>query len=214
MQDLSELEDKGVLMRIAFTPTDLLHVESKLDLWDKDAALFMCDDLTLWSGRTRSDFIAYCRSVIENKLAWCCKNSDNCSELPVIGVGAPSHAWLPGMADILKQQLCLPEHREVANAIGAAVASISESAKGLVRYNSVNDIYILFLPNGRYEFEDMEQAKEFARDELKKYVSQKAEASGCDDAKLFVTEDETEAQDCFIEYEIMVTAEGKSRWIA
>ncbi len=214
MLDLQKLEEKGVLMRIAFTPTDLLHVEGKLNLWNRDASAFMCEELAILSGRTKTDFVAYCRSVIENKLAWCCKNSDNCPENPVIGVGAPSHAWLPGMAERLHQDLCLPEHREVANAIGAAVASISESAKGLIRYNSVKDNYMLFLPNGRYEFVKFEESKKFAKEELKKYVSKKAQESGCDDAKLFVTEDKLEAQESFIEYEILVTAEGRSRWIA
>lgn len=212
MQELLELEEKAVIMRISFTPTDLLHVESKLDLWNRDASIFMCDELAMLSGRSKKDFIVHCRSVIENRLAWCCKNSDNCKDLPVIGVGAPVHAWLGGAANILQQEICLPEHREVANAIGAAVASISESARALVRYNSVNDNYILFLPNGRYEFMGIEDAKDFARAKLKEYVSERAKASGCDNAKLFVTEDETESQESFVEYEIMVTAEGKSRW--
>lgn len=214
MEDIEDLENKGIVMRIGFTPTDLLHAEDSFSVWDKEAAVCYARELARQYGMNMRQFIIHCRKVIEEKLAYCCKNSKNRPDVSVIGVGAPCEAWLPGMADILKQELCLPQHYDVANALGAAVASVSESAKALIRYNSVLGVYMVFLPDGRREFDDMEQARIFAVENIKKYVLTRADASGCANAKVIISEHCMETENTFIEYEILATAEGKSKWIS
>ncbi len=42
----------------------------------------------------------------------------------LIGVGAPTHIFLPRVAEALGSQCILPEHAEVANALGAVLADV------------------------------------------------------------------------------------------
>lgn len=213
MEDLHALEEKGIIMRIAFTPTDVLHAEGSLTIWDRPAALFMASDMAGICSMKTEDFICRCKNAVEDRLVRCCKNSKNKKKLSVIGVGAPCKAWLPEMAKRLDQNLCLPQHHEVANAIGAAVASVSESAEALIRYNSITGTYIVFLPDIRMEFEKMETARKRAVRYLTEYVSQMAWKAGCEDPDISIREEETKSQDTFVEYEITARAVGQSRWL-
>lgn len=45
-------------------------------------------------------------------------------KMPIVGIGAPAGLLLPRVAEILNTELILPEHFEVANAIGAVVGSV------------------------------------------------------------------------------------------
>ena len=52
--------------------------------------------------------------------------------MPVLGIGAPVRVWLPLMADKLRARLGIPEHTEVANAVGAAGGRIMEVVRILI----------------------------------------------------------------------------------
>ena len=43
---------------------------------------------------------------------------------PVVGIGAPIHYFLPKIAKILNVETLLPEHADVANAIGAITSNV------------------------------------------------------------------------------------------
>lgn len=213
LQDIAELEEKGIIMRIGITPTDILHAEGIFKLWSCEAAMFAVEDMAQIYGMCTEDFIVHCREIIENRLACCCKSSRNNQKVPIVGVGAPSGAWLPGMSELLKQKLCLPKHKEVANAVGAAVAFVSESGRALIRYNSVTGTYMLFLPDGRREFGTMEQAREYGIRHIKLFLGNKAGKSGCENARISITEECMGSEEDFIEYEIMAVAEGQPKWL-
>ena len=53
-------------------------------------------------------------------------------KMPIIGIGAPVRAWLPGVAEKMNTSLIIPEHAEVANAVGAATGKIMETITVLV----------------------------------------------------------------------------------
>lgn len=212
-EDLEELEEKGVVMRIAFTPTDVLHALGEWCEWNEEASLFFGESMAQIYGLRTPEFLRHCRSLVEQRMAYCCQNSENDRTVPIVGVGAPIGAWMPQAAERLQQTCVLPEHHEVANAVGAAIAAVSESARALIRYNSVTGSYMLFLPDGRFEFPEFEEAKCFGRDHLKVFVSEKAKNAGCDSARVIMSENEMDFEEEMIEFEIFATAEGKSRWV-
>lgn len=57
----------------------------------------------------------------------------------LVGVGAPTHIFLPDVAAALGIQCIIPEHSEVANAVGAVVADVKAEAAVEVRVNYVPD---------------------------------------------------------------------------
>jgi N-methylhydantoinase A/oxoprolinase/acetone carboxylase beta subunit len=52
--------------------------------------------------------------------------------LPIIGIGAPAGIFLPDVADMLHTDLILPDHHQVANAVGAIAGSVMVAEEILV----------------------------------------------------------------------------------
>jgi len=59
----------------------------------------------------------------------------------LVGIGAPTHIFLPRVAEVLGAECVIPEHSEVANAVGAAVAEIQAQIRVEVR-PSVEDGFL------------------------------------------------------------------------
>lgn len=86
--------------------------------------------------------------------------------LPLAAVGAPVPAYLPSVAARLGAELLLPDHAEVANAIGAASGSVLQSVEVLVQpeYNVAGiGAYTVHTGEGRHECADLEEALAYAR---------------------------------------------------
>jgi N-methylhydantoinase A/oxoprolinase/acetone carboxylase beta subunit len=68
------------------------------------------------------------------------------TSLPVIGVGASANAYYPAVGALLDAQVILPEHADVANAVGAVVghvriirsAVVTEPSEGRFRINGID----------------------------------------------------------------------------
>lgn len=85
------------------------------------------------------------RAFIEHK--WAHRNDqikDELFDLPMkvsaslVGIGAPTHIFLPRVAEVLGAKCIIPEHSEVANAVGAAVAEIQVQVRVEVRPSLVD----------------------------------------------------------------------------
>ena len=86
---------------------------------------------------------------------------------PLVGVGAPIHIFLPDVAAALGAPCVIPQDAEVANAIGAAVASVS--AQSVVRITANWEAwgiagYVVSADGYRLEFPTKEEAEAAARD--------------------------------------------------
>jgi hypothetical protein len=87
---------------------------------------------------------------------------------PIIGIGAPAGIFLKDVADALQTVLILPQHFEVANALGAVAGSVMASEEVLV-YPRVSKEgfevlgYYVQSGNGRQVFADREGALARAR---------------------------------------------------
>ena len=52
---------------------------------------------------------------------------------PIVAIGAPVSSFIPQVADKLHTRCLIPEHAEVGNAVGAAVASVTHTVEILVQ---------------------------------------------------------------------------------
>jgi N-methylhydantoinase A/oxoprolinase/acetone carboxylase beta subunit len=87
---------------------------------------------------------------------------------PIIGIGAPAEIFLKDVAEVLHTELVLPDHYQVANAVGAIAGSVMVTEEVLI-YPRLSEQgldvigYFVQSNNGRQEYNDLEQALDFAR---------------------------------------------------
>ena len=96
----------------------------------------------------------------------------------LVGIGAPTHIFLPRVARALGTECVIPDHAEVANAVGAMIADISAEARVEIspQYTAGGTTgYTAYAPGGSRTFDTLEEAVAFARGE--------AEAAAVSDAK-------------------------------
>lgn len=97
------------------------------------------------------------------------------SDYALIGVGAPTHIFLPRVAEALNAAYVIPDHAEVANAIGAALAKIRVVTKitiGPLLESEVQIGHVVYSSEGRVEFKEIGEAKAYAQ----KLAAEEAEA--------------------------------------
>ncbi len=211
--DSSRLENEGVLIRCALTPTDMMHIKGDYDEYDSEASLLAVRcALNAW-GMTYSDgpvkeiatekdalrfadevydrirFKMY-RNLLrilmaqrfpkqfENDLdgqmsfiaeqIWNTRNEEGfrmsdlkfTTDLTLVGVGAPTHIFLPEVAETLGTKCVIPEHAEVANAYGALKAEIDVKVEVDVnmKLSGGGYLYIIHTPQGSVATYDLDEA--------------------------------------------------------
>ncbi|HWR44533.1 hydantoinase/oxoprolinase family protein [Sporomusa sp.] len=138
--------------------------------------------------------------------------------MPIVGIGAPVRAWLPAMAEKLNTSLIVPEHAEVANAVGAATGKIMETVKVLIKPGEKDGTYLLHAPWECKLFEDLEVAVSYALDKAKKEAVLAANKAGAKEIELVVSHQDRYAQagmienDLYIESLIEITAVERPEW--
>lgn len=101
---------------------------------------------------------------------------------PIIGIGAPVSAWLPQIASIFGTKLIISEKSEVGNAIGAISGSVTVTETVLIRpitgNISANPQCIVFTDRGKFKFESLDDAMNFAKKECSQTAIRKAKTAG------------------------------------
>jgi len=139
-------------------------------------------------------------------------------KIPVVGIGAPVRAWLPKMAEKLATELVIPEHAEVANAVGAATGKINETVKVLIKPGEGGGGYIVHAPWERKQFTELAEATAYALEEAKRYAARAAEKAGAKNYELIVNHQDVYANasmienDIYVESRIEITAVGRPEW--
>lgn len=103
--------------------------------------------------------------------------------LPLVGLGAPAAAYYPAIGELLGSDVVIPEHAEVANAVGAAVGQVRVHAEVLVSCprRGVYRIHAGSEPETCWERSEAEsRALELAR----ATAARKAELAGAADAEV------------------------------
>jgi N-methylhydantoinase A/oxoprolinase/acetone carboxylase beta subunit len=85
---------------------------------------------------------------------------------PIVAIGAPASVLMPPVREHLEAEVVVPEHADVANAIGAIGAEISVRQEVVIRPGSFS-AYVLHATDERLEFDDLlsatERAEQIAR---------------------------------------------------
>ncbi len=141
---------------------------------------------------------------------------------PVVAVGAPVGAYMPKAAQDLNTDLCLPDHADVANAVGAVVGSVVQRARVLIRPIEFGALYRVHLPGDLglaetvRDFDTVLACVAYAKDAVPSRLRQLAEKAGAHHVDVQVVRTDHTApirekidESVFLETELVFTAAGR-----
>jgi len=134
-------------------------------------------------------------------------------DMPLVGVGAPAHAWFPSAGARLGGDLSVPRHAEVANAYGALAGRVFESASARVKALP-DETFAVITPEVRECFNDYPTARERAGGLATAGALERAVAAGAPDAHVTLSFDEVvavqerSADRVIVELTVTATASG------
>jgi len=135
---------------------------------------------------------------------------------PLVAVGAPVENYMPAVSRRLGTDLCIPDHAEIDNAVGAAVAGVVQTVRVLIQPVDDGESYRVHLPFGVEAFSLLEDAVSCGKAEAGLAAEEKARRAGADDIDLHVERHdrivagrEGSAEEIFIDTEIIATAVGR-----
>lgn len=80
---------------------------------------------------------------------------------PLVAIGAPVHTYYPAIAEKLNTRLFIPEHAEIANAIGAVAGSVMQTVRAFIKPLN-REMFRVHLPTGIQDFNNFEEAVAYA----------------------------------------------------
>ncbi|MCR4268746.1 hydantoinase/oxoprolinase family protein, partial [Nitratireductor sp. ZSWI3] len=133
---------------------------------------------------------------------------------PVIGLGASARLHYAGFDALLGQACVLPDHADVANAIGAVVGQVR--VRGEAHIGQPNEgLYRVSVAETTRDFIDEEEALSFAEGVLRGEIGARAAEAGADGAELRIRRDvravEVDGQRSFVEAFVIAEASGRPR---
>ena len=97
---------------------------------------------------------------------------------PLVAIGAPVGTYFPGVARSLQTELVIPDHAEVANAVGAVVGSIMQTVRVLITPQENGQVFRAHCEDGVHDFGELEEAAEFALQDAGKRAEELARRAG------------------------------------
>lgn len=134
----------------------------------------------------------------------------------IIGVGAPTHVFLPRAGRLLSANVATPEYGAVANALGAIVGNVSAKVVIEVRLNQEDGSYTVYGRGYRYIETNLEQAKALARRLAEEAAAEEALERGAEAVSDIQVEEEdqtiqTDFGPYFMGYRVTAVASGEIR---
>ncbi len=133
--------------------------------------------------------------------------------VPVIGIGAPAQSFYPPITRFMDAEVVVPEHAEVANAIGAVVGVVRQSAQITISPVSGNKRVLVHAPQQQREFDGLEPGAEWAIEMATELAVNKATAAGGTGIDIRVDRQDNAVEEggqvTFFESIIVVTATGR-----
>jgi len=80
---------------------------------------------------------------------------------PLVAIGAPVRTYYPAVAERLHTQLIIPNHAEVANAVGAVAGSVMQTVRVFIK-PLAPERFRVHLPVGIQDFDNFEEAIAYA----------------------------------------------------
>jgi N-methylhydantoinase A/oxoprolinase/acetone carboxylase beta subunit len=135
---------------------------------------------------------------------------------PVVAVGAPVEAYLPRAASQLGTELSIPDHAEVANAVGAVAGGVVQRMRALIRPLDFGVAYRVHLPDGYHDEQSPEAAVAHAQAVLPGQLVELARRAGADQVEIKMERTDRVAEvdaefgrDVLVEIELVFTAVGR-----
>ena len=135
---------------------------------------------------------------------------------PIIGIGAPVGTMLPAAAELLGTRPVVPEHAEVANAVGAITGNVLVGVEILIRPSEGGAGYELYSPLERRHFSALHEARVYAREQALDLVETMARNAGTEHFDIEVSDkDQTSVLGggyeglVFLETRVRAVATGK-----
>jgi N-methylhydantoinase A/oxoprolinase/acetone carboxylase beta subunit len=133
---------------------------------------------------------------------------------PIIALGAPVAAYMPEAAEKVNTNLIIPDHAEVANAIGAVSGGIVQRHKIRIRPLNSGLTFRLHLPEGSKDFLDLELAVDYARNRMLPLAEDLAKQAGADQVETKMARNDNRArvmgnQEVYLGTELEFTAFGR-----
>jgi N-methylhydantoinase A/oxoprolinase/acetone carboxylase beta subunit len=100
---------------------------------------------------------------------------------PIIAIGAPVNTYFPPVASQLSAQLIIPDHAEVANAVGAITGNIIETVEILIDpiYSLTGiECYTVHSPIEKIDFDSLDEAISYAQREAERLAKERAIQAG------------------------------------
>lgn len=136
---------------------------------------------------------------------------------PIIAVGSPVKAWMPAVCNNLNARLIIPRHEEVANAVGAAVGEVIETAIALIRPTDKNTGFVLYILGCIKKFENLQDAKRYAQEHLINHIKTEIKRVGGFSPRVFDSIEDKfiesyKGEKIYIQTDISVLAIGSPGW--
>lgn len=109
---------------------------------------------------------------------------------PIIGLGAPVKFFLESYPEKLKAEIRIPEHADVANAVGAVTSFITVSKRIFIVPSEDGAFSILGVQDNP-EFEDFDDADAYAMGILKEIIQGMARRAGTSETRVEIFKDDT-----------------------
>ena len=97
---------------------------------------------------------------------------------PLVAVGAPVTTYMPRVASVLKSDICIPEHADVANAVGSVVGSVLQTVRVLIKPQNGGSLYRVHLPDEMCDFKTYKKALQHATDRAMQLAEEHAIRAG------------------------------------
>lgn len=139
------------------TPTDILHYTNEYVEWSRANAVSAVEKHADRAGITPSEYVNRSKDAIATKIY---ENlSDHASlNLPISAIGAPAESWYHIAKEKYGFNVVIPNHYEVANAVGAATAGINVEVEAIIRPGEEGYGFLVHTKSGRYAFRARDEA--------------------------------------------------------
>jgi N-methylhydantoinase A/oxoprolinase/acetone carboxylase beta subunit len=135
---------------------------------------------------------------------------------PVVAIGAPVQAYMPRVAERLGTRLVIPQHAQVANAVGAVAGGVVQRQRVLVTPLEGGEVVRLHLPHGVQDFHDVEEAVAYAREQMVPWMEGVARQAGAVQVEVQMTRHDREVRvkagwgdQIYLGTELIFTAVGR-----
>jgi len=249
-RSLDNLQERGLVVTSAFTPTDALHALGQYRFGSVEAARL---GAAMWARRLNVSTEEFCKQIVQQVIAQlgqatiasalaeegglALKSQDSVGHLfinralgiddggtfsvtlsmqrPIIGIGAPATTYLRPVAAQLHTDIHIPEHAEVASAIGAVATGVVQTSRILIRPLDGSNIFRVHLPFGVRDFTELTEAVAYARNTARRLAKHRAHEAGANSVKVHIEQHDKTARvyndKIYIETEIIATAVGRPR---